>query len=87
LMYTIKMAPGAAKFLLDCPATDVNIIDRSGSSFPARVSEVAEYFFNLVALPDNADGAEHKFLYQQWCDIEKMLVEREAVDTGIAVVE
>jgi hypothetical protein len=26
-------------------------------------------------------------LYHQWCEIEKMLVEREDVDTGITVVE
>jgi hypothetical protein len=87
LMYTIKMAPGAAKFPLEWPTANVNIFDQSGSAFPAYVREVVEYFFDLVALPDNADRAEHKFLYQQWCEIEKMLVEREAVDTGIAVVE
>jgi hypothetical protein len=83
LMYTIKMAPGAAKFLLEWPTTNVNIVDRSGISFPAYVREVIEILSGLVALPVNANRAENQFLYQQWCEIEKILVEREAVDTGM----
>jgi hypothetical protein len=87
LIHTIKMAPGAATFLLEWPTTNVNIIDRSGSSFPAYVREVVEILSGLVALPDNTDRAKQKFLHQQWCEIEEILMERKSVDTGITVVE
>jgi hypothetical protein len=87
LMYTIKMAPGAAKFLLEWPTTNVNITTSSGASFLAWVRGALKHFSDQIALPDNATRATHKFLYHQWCEIEKMLVEREDVDTGITVVE
>jgi hypothetical protein len=66
---------------------NVNIIDRFGISFPANVRRAIQFFSFQVALPNNPDRVEDRFLYQQWCEIEKMLVEREYVDTGITVVE
>jgi hypothetical protein len=83
LSLTYPHAPGAAKFLLNWPATDANITDRSGDSFPAKVRGAIEYFFNKVALTDNPEQVQHQFLLQQWREIEKMLVERGATDTNI----
>jgi hypothetical protein len=62
LIYTTKMAPGAAKFLLEWPTTNVNIIDRSGSSFPAYVREDVEHFADKVAIPDNPARVEDQFV-------------------------
>jgi hypothetical protein len=78
LMYTANMAPGAAKFLLEWPTTDVNIATSSGASFLAYVRGGAiKYFADKVAQPeDNPDRLVHTFVYQQWCAIEKMPVER-----------
>jgi ankyrin repeat protein len=83
LMCTIKLAPGAAKFLLNWPTTDVNITTRSGESFLARVRIDVKYFSDKIARPDNPEQVQHQFLLQQWTEIEEMLVEREARDTGI----
>jgi hypothetical protein len=80
LMNTTKHAPGAAKFLLSWPATDVTITDRSGGSFPGRVRCAIVYFSDKVALLDNPEQVRHQFLLQQWRDIENMLVEKEAID-------
>jgi ankyrin repeat protein len=87
LMCTLRMAPGAAKFLLELPITDVNIISKSGASFQALVRGAVEHFSDKVALPDIADKAKHQFLLQQWRGIEEMLAERQAVDTGTTAVE
>jgi ankyrin repeat protein len=83
LMCTIKHAPGAAKFLLNWPTTDVNITTRSGESFLARVRIAVKYFSNKIARPDNPEQVQHQFLLQQWTEIEEMLVERGARDSGI----
>jgi ankyrin repeat protein len=47
LMSTIQFAPGVAKFLLDCPATDVSITTSSGASFPDKVHLIMACFFLL----------------------------------------
>ncbi len=86
LMYTIPYAPGAAKFLLNWPTTDVNITTRSGASFLDVVRSTITDFSDEVALPDNPDKVRDQFLLQQWRDIEEMLVERGAVDTGITTI-
>jgi hypothetical protein len=78
LMYTISYAPGAAKFLLKWPTTDVNITMRSGFSFLAMVRGTVKEFSDKVALPDNPDQVQHQFVLQQWRAIEEMLVERGA---------
>jgi hypothetical protein len=88
LMYTTKMAPGAAKFLLEWPTTDVNIIDLSGASFLAHVRGGAiQHFADKVAIPDNPDRVEDQFVLQQWREIEETLVERARHDTGTTAVE
>jgi hypothetical protein len=86
LMYTPTDAPSAAKFLLNWPATDANIIARSGASFMARVRQTVEYFSDQIALPANPKQIQHRFLLQQWHDIEVMLMERGAHDTGITAL-
>jgi hypothetical protein len=83
LMRTIPDAPGAATFLLNWPTTDANITSRSGASFLARVRSTIAVFSDEVALPDNPDQVANQFQLQQWRAIEDMLVERDAVDTGI----
>jgi ankyrin repeat protein len=78
LMCTIKRAPGAAKFLLNWPTTDVNILLPSGESFLTWVSHAVELFSDQIAHPDQPDQVQYRFLLQQWRDIEEMLVERGA---------
>jgi hypothetical protein len=65
LMYTSMMAPGAAKFLLEWPTTNINIISRSGASFLADARGAVHHFSHSVPIPDNADRAKHQFLLQQ----------------------
>jgi hypothetical protein len=76
LMCTVELSPGAAKFLLNWPTTDASITMRSGPSFVAAVKKAVEVFSDKVAFPGNLDQVQHKFLLQQWRDIEEMLVER-----------
>jgi hypothetical protein len=87
LMYTTMFAPGAAKFLLNWSTTDANITTRSGASFLARVRDDVKYFSDSIAYPDNPERIQHQFLLRQWREIEEMLVERGAVDTGITALE
>jgi ankyrin repeat protein len=75
LMSTLRLAPGAAKFL----PTDVNITTQSGGSFLAGVRVDVKYFRS-----DHPEKVEHQLLLRQWREVEEMLVERGAVDTGIA---
>jgi hypothetical protein len=84
LMCTTKLAPGAARFLLNWPTTYVNILFRSGESFLARVRfTITTFSDEQVARPDNPDKVQDQFLLRQWRNIEDMLVEMEAVDTNI----
>jgi hypothetical protein len=83
LMFTAPHAPGAAKFLLNWPTTDVNITTRSRASFLANVRLAVKHFSDQVALPVNPEYIKNQFLLQQWQEIEVMLVERDAHDTGI----
>jgi hypothetical protein len=87
LIYAFKFAPSVAKFLLNRPTTDPNIITRSGASFLARVRADVEYFSDQITRTDNPRRIQHQFLLRQWREIEEMLVERGAVDTGIYTVE
>jgi hypothetical protein len=65
LMFTPDAAPGAAKFLLNWPTTDVNIFYyRSGESFLVRVRSIFTIFSYNTAFPDNPDLVEHKLLLQ-----------------------
>jgi hypothetical protein len=67
--------------------TDANITDQSGDSFLASVRLTITDFHDQIALPDNLDQVANEFLLQQWHEIEGMLVEREALDTGITAIE
>jgi hypothetical protein len=87
LMYTAKFAPGAAKFLLKWSTTDANITTRSGGSFLAGVRVDMKYFSDSIAHPNNPERIQHQFLLRQWREIEAMLVERGAVDTGIVTLD
>jgi hypothetical protein len=87
LVYTIPDAPGAAKFLLKWPSTDINITTRSGESHLARVRKAVKYFSDAIAHPDQPDRVQHQFLIRQWHELEEMLVERGAADTGITTLE
>jgi hypothetical protein len=87
LMCTTANAPGAAKFLLDWPATDGNIATRSGASFLASARKAVECFSKKVARPDNPYRVQHQLLLRQWRELEEMLVERGAHDTGISNLE
>jgi hypothetical protein len=85
LMYTIPDAPGVAKFLLNWPTTDANITSQSGASFLASIRTLIAAFSDEIVLPDNPDRVQRQFQLQQWREIEEMLVERGAVDTGITI--
>jgi hypothetical protein len=87
LMGTFPDAPGAAKFLLTWPTTDANITTRSGASFLARVRFTITCFSQLVVIATNPEKVQHQFKLQQWREIEAMLVERGALDTGITALE
>jgi hypothetical protein len=87
LFDTIMFAPGAAKFLLEWPTTDINITAKSGLSFPTMVRDAVKLFTDKVALLDNPNRVEDQFVLQQWRGIEEMLVERGANDSGITVLE
>jgi hypothetical protein len=87
LMYTTPFAPGAAKFLLNWPAMDVNVTTRSGESFLTIVRLTLAAYSEQSAPPDIPDQVQDQFLLQQWCAIQEMLVERGAHDTGITAFE
>jgi hypothetical protein len=89
LMFTGKLAPGAAKFLLNWPTTDVNITNRSGETFLASVRGDVKYFSDETPRPDSPGSgrARRLFWLQQWREIEEMLVEKGAHDTRIAALE
>jgi hypothetical protein len=82
LMLTTNWAPGAAKVLIEWPATDVNIVDQSGNSMSALVRKVIEKKSGEVDLPENPRRAEDQFVLQQWREVEEMLVERGARHLG-----
>jgi hypothetical protein len=87
LMWTMPDAPGAAKFLLNWPTTDANITTRCGASFLAGVRSTITALSNRIALPDKPDRMQREFQLQQWCEIEELLVERGATDTGIVALQ
>jgi hypothetical protein len=76
MMYSIPYAPGAAKFLLNWPTTDVNVTTRSGESILARVRHAVKYLDDKISLPDHPYQVRDQFLLQRWRDIEDELVQR-----------
>jgi hypothetical protein len=87
LMRSTPLAPGAAKFLLNWPTTDVNITTRSGGSFLASVRSTITDISVKIAVPDNPEKKKNQFLLRQWREVEEMLVEKIAHDTGITAIE
>jgi hypothetical protein len=83
LLWTIPDAPGAAKFLLNWPTTDVNITTRSGASLLATVRRYIDAYTAEISLRDDPDQVQDQFKLHQWREVEEMLVERGAHDTGI----
>jgi hypothetical protein len=49
--------------------------------------EAVEYFSDKVARPDMTDRVQNRFLLRQWHEIEELLVESSAHDTGILTNE
>jgi hypothetical protein len=87
LVFTTRFAPGAAKFLLQWPTTNFNIIPRSGESFLARVRSAISALSVAVASRDSPEQVHRQFVLQQWREIEEMLVERGAADSSITILE
>jgi hypothetical protein len=85
LILTAPYAPGAAKFLLNWPTTDIDITTPSGASFLAGIRCDVENLSVRVARPDNPKKVQHQFQLQQWTEIKEMLVQRNAHDTGIEI--
>jgi ankyrin repeat protein len=79
LIYTMNCAPGAAKFLLNWPTTDINI---TTETFLDKVPFTITDFAENIAHPDNPEQLQHQFLLQQWIQIEDMLVKRGARHIG-----
>jgi hypothetical protein len=77
LMITATDAPGAAKLLLKWPTTDFNIALQSGESFLVMVRWILSYLSKQFQIAPVRDDAQH-FLFQQWLDIEEMLMEKGA---------
>jgi hypothetical protein len=85
LVNTTPYSPGAAKFMLNWSTTDANIVTRSGASLLAGVREIITLLSDQVAHPDNPERIQEEFLLRRWREIEEMLVEMGAADTGITV--
>jgi hypothetical protein len=85
LMYTIR-CPGAAKFLLNWPTTDA-IYHSIWSVLPGHCSLDYYRLFCPTIIPSDSLKAGETNLIQRWREIEEMLVERGAVDTGITAFE
>jgi hypothetical protein len=84
MMTTTKLAPSAAKFMVNWPTTDVHIIPLDGESFLVKVrSAVRALSFTTTFSSLNPDQVQHLFLLQQWRDVEETLVGRIARDAGI----
>jgi ankyrin repeat protein len=87
LMLTTKFAPGAAKFLLNWPTTDVNITSRSGESFLVKVRSTITALSDAITFPSNPDHVQDLFLLRKWLDILEMLAERDTHDTEVTTIE
>ncbi len=81
-MYTFPMAPGAVKFLLEWstpPNTtdiDIHITTRAGMTLLNMSHSILGYFLN-DSLLENPDLEVTNFMLQQWCDIHKLVVEKQ----------
>jgi hypothetical protein len=80
---TVPGAPGAAKFLLTySDKTDPHVLPNNGRSFLAMVrSSIAEGKAE-ARLPDNPEKEILFFQVKQWEEVETLLIERGALDSG-----
>jgi hypothetical protein len=76
LMYTTSFAPGAAKFVLNWPTTDLNIINLTGETFLASVKDAVQYLSDQTV--DHPDHIQQTLMLQQWREVEEILVEKGA---------
>jgi hypothetical protein len=80
LMYTFPDAPGAAKFLLNWPTTDVDVTTQSGvlilGLVRSLITAISDGISDGIATPENPEYVNLPLMLQQWCAIEEMLVER-----------
>jgi ankyrin repeat protein len=77
LLLTAKVAPAAAKFLIEWPGTDVNHVAHSTGISSLALVRVCTTYFTMAVEPKN------RFILKQWREIEAMLVEMGANDTGV----
>jgi hypothetical protein len=86
LHWTMGNAPGAAKFLLTYSnKTDPDILMNDGRSFLAMVRTglgKCTAYIRLAAIDPLPEKEKHLFLVKQWKEVEKLLVERGALDSG-----
>jgi fructose-1-phosphate kinase PfkB-like protein len=88
LMFTTADAPGAAKFLLNWPTTDVNITTHDHAAFLHFVQmNIEKYSYEIALNPNIPDRVQQQLLLQQWRDVEEMAVEKGAHDLGLAAFE
>jgi ankyrin repeat protein len=83
LHYTKGNAPGAAKFLLTySDKTDPGILTNDGRSFLVMVRSSIAECKSKASTPHNPHLESIFFLVKQWEEVEKLLVERVALDSG-----
>jgi hypothetical protein len=83
LFYTMGYAPGAAKFLLThSDKTDPDILPNDGRSFLAIVRSTIAVATSEARRPHNSNSEIVLFQVKQWEEVEKLLVERGALDCG-----
>jgi hypothetical protein len=79
---TIIYAPGAAKFLLTYSnKTDPDILTNDGRSFLAMVRNTIVRASFKAKLSNNPHPEKLLFVVKQWEEVEKLLVERGALDS------
>jgi ankyrin repeat protein len=84
LLLTSTLAPAAAKFLIEWPGTDVNhVADSTGISSLALVRVCITFYTKALQRPNFSLGAEYRFIRKQWLEIDDMLMEMGAIDTGV----
>jgi hypothetical protein len=82
LHFTVPSAPGAAKFLLTySDKTDPDILTNDGRSVLNMVRSDIAYGKAEARLPHNTRSEIELFLVKQWEEVEKLLVERGALDS------
>jgi hypothetical protein len=83
IQMTVPGAPGAAKFLLTySDKTDPDILTNDGRSFLAMVRSGIANGTSKARLPHNSHSEILSFQVKQWEEVETLLIERGALDSG-----